>query len=386
MQYPSLIDLKDNSMMAAALGLWGAAMLTFVSKDIPITLWKAFKRQFTTVLEVTSTQDEFVAITRWMERRPYSKKFRSLRAKNRELSVGFGRHYFFHRGRLCWFFRDRVETKDGFELEEISITCVGRNQKFIREIVDEAVKETHRSKETKIYIPRWKSWNLLTSQAPRTLDSIILADDTRDKITKHLDRFFQSEETYRTRGIPYRTGMCLYGPPGTGKTSLVRAICAQYDLRLYTVDLSDITDNELMELMWRVGSRSLVLMEDIDTILASHDRSKKDKDSKPDRVTLSGLLNAIDGVVESEGRVFAFTTNHIAKIDPALLRPGRADLKVELDVMTSQMVEASLKKFVPALNFSTSLKWKDGITPAEFQQILLRYECEEEKLLEKLTH
>lgn len=149
MNYPSLIDLKDNSMMAAALGLWGAAMLTFVSKDIPITLWKAFRRQFTTVLEVTSTQDEFIAITRWMERRPFSKKFRSLRAKNRELSVGFGRHYFFHRGRLCWFFRDRVETKDGFELEEISITCIGRNQKIIRDIVDEAVKETHRSKETK---------------------------------------------------------------------------------------------------------------------------------------------------------------------------------------------------------------------------------------------
>lgn len=178
----------------------------------------------------------------------------------------------------------------------------------------------------------------------------------------------------------------MYGPPGTGKTSLVRAICAHYDLRLYTVDLSNMNDHELMELMWRVGSRSLVLMEDIDTILASHDRSKKDKEEKSERVTLSGLLNAVDGVVESEGRVFAFTTNHISKIDPALLRPGRADLKVELDVMTPQMVESALKKFVPELNLSSSLKWKGGLTPAEFQQVLLRYESEEEKLLEQLTH
>jgi len=385
MQYPSLNDLKDNTMLAAALGLWGAAMLTFVSKDIPLTLWRSIKRQLTTILEVTSTQDEFVAITRWMERRPFSGKFRSLRAKNRELGVGFGRHYFFHKGRLCWFFRDRVETKDGFELEEISISCVGRNQKFIRDIVDEAVKETHRSKETKIYVPRWNSWNLLTSQAPRSLDSIILADETRSKITNHLDRFFRSETIYRERGIPFRTGLCLYGPPGTGKTSLVRAICAQYDLRLYTVDLSNMNDHELMELMWRVGSRSLVLMEDIDTVLASHDRSKKDKGEKSDRVTLSGLLNAIDGVVDSEGRVFAFTTNHIEKIDPALLRPGRADLKVELNTMTSQMVLTALKKYVPAINVSDSLRWKDGMTPAEFQQVLLRHEHEYDDLIKHLT-
>jgi len=385
MQFPTLLDLKDNSMMAAALGLWGAAMLTFVSKDIPITFWRALKRQFTTVLEVTSTQDEFIAITRWMERRPYSPKFRTLRAKNRELSVGFGRHYFIHRGRLCWFYRERVETKDGFELEEISISCLGRNQKFIRDIVEEAVKETHRSKETKIYVPRWHSWNLLTSQTPRKLDSIILADETRGKITSHLDRFFQSEKTYRERGIPYRTGLCLYGPPGTGKTSLVRAICAQYDLRLYTVDLSNMNDHELMELMWRVGSRSLVLMEDIDTVHASHDRTKEEKREKSDKVTLSGLLNAIDGVVESEGRVFVFTTNHITKIDPALLRPGRADLKVELDVMTPQMVKTSLKKFVPTINVSDTLKWREGLTPAEFQQILLRYENEQEILIQHLT-
>lgn len=385
MDFSSIADLKNSSMSAAALGLWGAAMLTFISKDIPLTFWRAIKRQLTTELEVTSTQDEFVAITRWMERRPFSKKFRTLRAKNRELSVGFGRHYFFYRGRLCWFFRDRVETKDGVELEEISISCLGRNQQFIRNIVVEAVRETHRSNETKIYVPRWTSWNLLTSQAPRKLDSIILAEETRERVTNHLNRFFQNEGTYRERGIPYRTGICLYGPPGTGKTSLVRAICAQYDLRLYTVDLSNMTDHELMELMWRVGSRSLILMEDIDTVIASHDRAKKDKVEKQDRVTLSGLLNAIDGVVDSEGRVFAFTTNHISKIDPALLRPGRADLKVELDVMSPQMVESALKKFVPELNFPDDLNWKSGISPAEFQQILLRYEREEELLLEQLT-
>jgi chaperone BCS1 len=386
MQYQSLIDLKNSSMLAATLGLWGAAMLTFASKDIPLTFWKAIKRQFTTELEVTSTQDEFIAITRWMERRPYSGKFRTLRAKNRELSVGFGKHYFFHKGKLCWFFRERVETKDGAELEEISISCFGRDQKFIRDVVAEAVRETHNSNETKIYVPKWHAWSLLTSQAPRKLDSIILSDETRLKITGHLDRFFQSEDKYKLRGIPYRTGICLYGLPGTGKTSLVRAICAEYDLRLYTVDLSCITDQELMELIWRVGSRSLVLMEDIDSVLAAHDRSRKGKEEKNEKVTLSGLLNAIDGVVESEGRVFAFTTNHIEKIDPALLRPGRADLKIELNAMSPMMIHKTLKKFHPKLDISESLRWKEGVTPAEFQQLLLRYESEEEKLIEQLTH
>jgi chaperone BCS1 len=385
MQYLSLPGFQDHTMLASMLGLWGAAMLTFVSKDIPLRVWRAIQRQFTTVLEVTSAQEEFVAITRWMERRPFSKKVRSIRAKDKELSVGFGRHYFFHQKRLCWFERGRVETKDGSELEEIAISCIGRDQQFLRNIVNEAVRETHQSQETKIYLPRWRSWNLLTTQSPRSMDSVILEDEVRGQIIQHFDRFFDSEAIYRQRGIPYRTGICLYGAPGTGKTSLVRAICAQFNLRLYTVDLRNTNDQDLMELLWRVGTRSLVLMEDIDSVIASHDRSKAVKGDDSERVTLSGLLNAIDGVVASEGRVFAFTTNHIAKIDPALLRPGRVDLKIELGVMSHAMLDRSLRKFLPEIELPFGANWRSDVTPAEFHQLVLQFEYQPERLVRLLT-
>lgn len=363
--------ITSGPLLTTSLGLWGVAMLTFLTKDAPRGILSFLTRQFTTSLEVTSREKEFDALANWIEFQGFARRFRTLRARNMRLSAGFGRHYFIHKGYLCWFHRTRVKEKD-YELEEITLACLGRNQRLLRNLITEAAASVERSDQTRIYFPGWHSWRLLTVQDKRPLSSVFLSLKNRKALTAHLDWFQGARDWYRQHGVPYRTGIFLHGPPGTGKTSLVRAICADYDLGLYTMDLINSNDQELKEMVCQLGPRSLFLLEDIDTASAAWKRNSAKEGDGADKLTLGGVLNAIDGVAESEGRVLVMTANHRDILDQALLRPGRVDLQLELGPMTQETFQEAFGKFFPGATIPTDFNWPEGMTPAEFQQLIMR--------------
>ena len=382
----ALSGMQTNTMMASMVGLWGVAVLTFVTKDIPNRVWKLIRRQITTSIEVTSMEPEFTALTRWLETKQISKSARTLRVRREIVTIGFGNHFFRHKGRLCSMYRGQVEAKSSRLIEEITISYFGRSQKFLRSLIADAVEETEdKDNTTKIYCPQYSGWTEVTQQPKRRMNSVLLAPSAREKLITHLDWFHESRKWHQSLGIPYRTGVCLYGPPGTGKTSLVRAIAAQYDLDIYSVDLNDMKDADLKSLIWQAGRRALILIEDIDTLQASRSRDdNSDKDESSSKVTLGGLLNAIDGIVDSDGRIFVMTTNHLEKVDPALLRPGRINISLELGYMNSEMFVDGFKRFFPSFEPCRTVRWKQDITPAQFQGMVLRNSSEPLAVLDEV--
>jgi chaperone BCS1 len=186
-----------------------------------------------------------------------------------------------------------------------------------------------------------------------------LLDDMNDYLNPYTRRW------YSNRGIPYRRRYLLYGPPGTGKSSLSFAIAGYFKLKIYIVSLNSPAMNEenLGNLFADLPKKCLVLLEDIDTAGLTHTREEKQTEeaklveiipgssatvvaapattstnNNNGRISLSALLNILDGVASQEGRVLVMTTNHVEKLDEALIRPGRVDMMIKFDLASTDMI------------------------------------------------
>ncbi|KAF2433603.1 P-loop containing nucleoside triphosphate hydrolase protein [Tothia fuscella] len=118
-------------------------------------------------------------------------------------------------------------------------------------------------------------------------------------------------------GLTYRRGYLFYGPPGTGKTSFCKALAHELQLDLYLLHMPYLhSDKQLATLFRDLPSRCILLFDDIDTSVFNY----KDR-----AVSISALLNAIDGANSKEGRILIMTTNYVEKLDKRLIRTGRID-------------------------------------------------------------
>jgi chaperone BCS1 len=159
-----------------------------------------------------------------------------------------------------------------------------------------------------------------------------MKNELKSDILKDVDEFLDQgmQGWYQERGIPHKQGYLLFGPPGTGKSSFSLSLAGKHEWDIYTLQLSNNSDSTLLNLFSELPAHCIVLLEDVYTAGAKR-RDSFDADQENDlksAVTLSGLLNVIDGVSSQEGRIFIMTTNHIEHLDEALIRPGRSDKKI----------------------------------------------------------
>ncbi|KAI1777104.1 BCS1 N terminal-domain-containing protein [Hypoxylon cercidicola] len=292
----------------------------------------------------------------------------------------FGSHYFWYRGHLLLFRRSSKESNSFMlvsEREEISISCLGRNPWILKELLMEARQMYLQKDEHKTLIYRGTlkpgstepTWQRCMARASRPFSTVILSEKTKQELIDDVTDYLRpsTQRWYANRGIPYRRGYMLHGPPGTGKSSLSLALAGFFKMRIYIVSLSSITANEetLAALFAELPRRCVVLLEDIDTAGLTHTREgaqaqpqsqSTDDDMVPGQLTtgngntntnnltgrlsLSGLLNILDGVASQEGRVLIMTTNHRDQLDSALIRPGRVDMIVEFGLADEEMTSA----------------------------------------------
>ena len=229
-------------------------------------------------------------------------------------------------------------------------------------------------------------WRSLPGRALRSLDSVILPTDLKTGIVSDLEWFLKNEDWYKDRGIPYHRGYLFTGPPGTGKTSLVQALATHLKKTVYSLNMSSVSsDNNLQGAFWAVRKGSIMLMEDLDAVQQSRITEDKDKDKKDTgQISLSGLLNAIDGITSPDGLVLIMTTNQPDKLDPALLRPGRVDKCVAFEHLNNDLCNVMFSRFYPGLDLRIPQTITD-IQPSKLQSLFMEHPANGHAALESLT-
>lgn len=260
---------------------------------------------------------------------------------------GQGTHIMRYRGAFIRVVRERegrTHDVNGRPFETLKFTTLSSQEHVLDAMIDEARQLAVKANEGKtiVYTSRNTAWDVTGPPQPkRPFESVVLDEGLANKIRDDLQGFLAKQSWYIDRGIPRRRGYLLYGPPGTGKTSFVQAIAGALDFNIAMLSLSQrgLTDDLLTHLLLQLPPQTLVLLEDADAAFVN--RRQRDADGYAGaNVTFSGLLNALDGVTSGQERVIFMTTNHIDRLDDALIRPGRVDLIAHLGHATeSQMAQ-----------------------------------------------
>ncbi|RAL07109.1 bifunctional AAA family ATPase chaperone/translocase BCS1 [Aspergillus homomorphus CBS 101889] len=281
------------------------------------------------------------------------------------LVPGMGNHVLRYHNAFIFVNRMResksVDLHTGKPWETITLTTLYAHRHVFEEIFKEAhayAVQAHEGKTT-IYNSwgtEWKPFGKPRSKRP--LESVILDEGVKERIVEDVKDFAASSKWYQDRGIPYRRGYLLYGPPGTGKSSFIQALAGELDYDIAIVNLSErgLTDDRLNHLLTILPSRTLVLLEDVDAAFSNR-RTQTDEDGyRGANVTFSGLLNALDGVASAEERIIFLTTNHVERLDEALVRPGRVDMTVRLGEVTRYQVGCLWDRFYGDLDQSATYR------------------------------
>ena len=392
----------QNQFASGGLVLMIVGAIGVYLRSLPLRLWSWMTYQTTMILTVTDDDTAFEWIKEWFLEQNFLKRVRwldlntSLRGDEAALIPAPGHHRFWYSGRPFWVWFSRRDETQGWtprRLESLTFQTIGRDPRFLKKFVEEVVACHKRRIRVASYLYHYnEAWRHVQAYTPRVLDSVILKPGEKEHLAEDIRTFRESRERYRRLGVPYHRGYLLHGPPGTGKTSLVSALGAKFGMSIYAVNLTELNDRTLKTAINSVPANSIILFEDIDCMKAGNRRPEtgdrtneaitnnvNDKTDPADRfgVTLSGLLNVLDGFHAPENVLFVMTTNKIEALDPALLRPGRIDYKLFLGKATSAQKIELYRRFFPeasaheagdfvALHFAETM--------AEFQGLLLALE------------
>ena len=395
---------SQNQFASGGLLLMIVGSVGVFVRQLPSQLWDWIVQQSTMMITVKDDDAAFQWVKEWFLEQEFLRRIRrvdldtKLRGEKMVMIPAPGRHLFWYAGRPFWVWLYRTEETKGYSqrrVESLTFRTIGRQQAFLRRFVDEVAACHHKNISTTPYLYVWDDcWTYISAYYPRLLDSVILKPGEKEHLVQDLERFKTSRPRYRRLGVPYHRGYLLYGPPGTGKTSLVSGLSAKFGMSIYVMNLTEFNDRSLKSAMNDVPENSMILFEYIDCMRTGNRRAdatvEKAREANPtgsDKnnaannvgVTLSGLLNVLDGFHAPENVVFVMTTNQIEALDPALLRPGRIDYKLYMGEATETQRVELYRRFFPEAPLAEAREFAqahEAETMAQFQGLLLGLEQE----------
>ncbi|KAI4335426.1 hypothetical protein L6164_014071 [Bauhinia variegata] len=265
---------------------------------------------------------------------------------------------------------------------------------------------------------RGHPWESVPFKHPSTFDTLAMDPEKKKEIMEDLQDFANGQAFYQRRGRAWKRGYLLYGPPGTGKSSMIAAMANYLGYDIYDLELTEVHNNsELRKLLMKTTSKSIIVIEDIDCSINLTNRKNNktgssnyyDPVAAPEirgacasggeeggnSITLSGLLNFTDGLWSCCGseRIFVFTTNHIEKLDPALLRSGRMDMHIYMSYCSFPALKILLKNYLGydegdleklLMNALEGVIDKAQMTPADISEVLIKSRRHKERAVNEL--
>lgn len=262
---------------------------------------------------------------------------------------GFGLNVLRWNKKIIWVWRWKSENgMASVPIETLTFHIVNGKRTDLDQILSEAdtLWKNSRGYHNKVYKLKVAFddvfWNRVNPKL-RSLESVILPEGVMEGILKDIENFLQKESTYDSLGVPYRRGYMFSGVPGSGKTSTIAALANALRLPLYVVPLSDanMSDAELAAGLEKVPKHAMIVFEDIDCVAIDRDPEKNSK------LTFGGFLNILDGLMSCSGHITFITTNHPEKLDSALVRRGRIDVKVDFAHASKYQIEKLYTRFFP---------------------------------------
>ena len=230
-------------------------------------------------------------------------------------------------------------------------------------------------------------WDNIKKVHKRDFDTVILDKEVKNEVQKCIDKYNNKEYKKRLRslGINHKMNIVLSGLPGSGKSSLMFAIASILDKDIATIDFNnkDLNDHNFICALNKIPKGCIFVLEDIDALYI--DRNKKEDN----RVSFSCILNFLDGVYSKEDLVTIITTNHLEKLDKAIVRPMRIDKMIKFTYCSKYQYKEIFKKFFPDNldlldNIYNMIKNKK-YTTSMLQKWFLTFLDEPEKLVDNVT-
>jgi hypothetical protein len=299
----------------------------------------------------TKINDDIVADFSLLEKESYSTnskiytiKLKSLTLKSNELDN---------------FVKNQVDEYD----KEIKFKSDDGKLYYFRKYIEEKIvkkdnsdkKSENNEKTEKVVISIWDKYVMRTY---KTFDNIFFQD--KPALLIRLNKFLSDKESYIRKGMPHNFGLLFHGTPGCGKTSCIKALANFTQRHVVFINLQHIKTcreferifyDDYIDGMFVPHNKKIIVFEDIDcmsNIVTSRENdydkigqipttNNDDDDDTTDKLTLACILNTIDGIFENQDRILIISSNYPEKLDEALIRPGRIDMKIEFTKCTNNM-------------------------------------------------
>ncbi|KAG9349428.1 hypothetical protein JZ751_027871 [Albula glossodonta] len=366
-----LVALKDNPYFGAGFGLVGVGTALAVARKGAQVGMIFFRRNYMITLEVPGRDKSYHWLLSWITK--HARRTQHLSVETSYLQHESGRvhtQFDFHPSpgnHIIWYKRkwirvertrekQMVDLHTGTPWESVTFTALGRDRDVFFNILQEARELALKQEEgrTVMYTAMGAEWRPFGfPRRRRPLSSVVLDHGVAERIVDDVKEFISHPKWYLDRGIPYRRGYLLYGPPGCGKSSFITALAGELGYSICLMSLSDrsLSDDRLNHLLSVAPQQSIILLEDVDAAFVSRELLPTENPlayQGMGRLTFSGLLNALDGVASSEARIVFMTTNFIDRLDPALIRPGRVDVKQYVGHCTHWQLTQMFQRFYPS--------------------------------------